>query len=153
MQLIDRVLFNTPFKRDYPIIIGGFYRSGTTLFRRLIDSHSRIHCGPEVKYFEDYFGDYIHDDLAHKRFDTKKYYFTVIDAPGHKDFIKNMITGASQADVGVLVVAANDGVSAQTKEHTFLARTLGVNQLIIAVNKMDIAGVELIQAKSTCTST
>ena len=54
MQLIDRVLFNTPFKRNYPIIIGGFYRSGTTLFRRLIDSHSRIHCGPEVKYFEDY---------------------------------------------------------------------------------------------------
>ncbi len=81
-------------------------------------------------------------DLAHKRFDTKKYYFTIIDCPGHKDFIKNMITGASQADVGVLVVAANDGVSAQTKEHTFLARTLGVNQLIIAINKMDISGVD-----------
>src|SRR5210317_1522701 len=81
-------------------------------------------------------------DLAHKKFETPKYYFTIIDAPGHKDFIKNMITGASQADVGVLVVAANDGVNAQTKEHTFLSRTLGVNQLIIAVNKMDIKGVE-----------
>jgi elongation factor 1-alpha len=77
-------------------------------------------------------------DLAHKRFDTAKYYFTIIDAPGHKDFIKNMITGASQADAGVLVVAANDGVMAQTKEHVFLARTLGVDQLIIAVNKMDM---------------
>lgn len=77
-------------------------------------------------------------DLAHKRFDTSNYYFTIIDAPGHKDFIKNMITGASQADVGVLVVAANDGVMAQTKEHVFLARTLGVNQMIIAVNKMDM---------------
>lgn len=77
-------------------------------------------------------------DLAHKKFETEKYYFTIIDAPGHKDFVKNMITGASQADAGVLVVAANDGVMAQTKEHVFLARTLGVNQLIVAINKMDI---------------
>ncbi|HLC64774.1 MAG TPA: translation elongation factor EF-1 subunit alpha [Candidatus Nanoarchaeia archaeon] len=77
-------------------------------------------------------------DLAHKKFTTDKYYFTIIDAPGHKDFIKNMITGASQADAGVLVVAAPDGVMAQTKEHVFLARTLGVNQLIVAINKMDM---------------
>ena len=81
-------------------------------------------------------------DLAHKKFDTPKYYFTIIDAPGHKDFIKNMITGASQADAAVVVVAANDGVNAQTKEHIFLSRTLGVNQLIIAINKMDISGVD-----------
>lgn len=77
-------------------------------------------------------------DLAHKRFDSDKYYFTIIDAPGHKDFIKNMITGASQADAGVLVVSANDGIMAQTKEHVFLSRTLGVNQLVIYVNKMDM---------------
>jgi elongation factor 1-alpha len=80
-------------------------------------------------------------DLAHKKFETDKYYFTIIDAPGHKDFIKNMITGAAQADAAVLVVSANpgDGVQAQTKEHIFLSKTLGVNQLIIAVNKMDMA--------------
>ncbi len=84
-------------------------------------------------------------DLAYKKFESPKYYFSIIDAPGHKDFIKNMITGASQADAGVVVVAANDGVMAQTKEHIFLARTLGVNQLIIAVNKMDM--VKYDQAK------
>jgi len=80
-------------------------------------------------------------DLAHKRFETDKYYFTIIDAPGHKDFIKNMITGTSQADAAVIVVSANpgDGVQAQTKEHIFLARTLGVQQVIILINKMDMA--------------
>ena len=83
-------------------------------------------------------------DLAHKKFETPKYYFTIIDAPGHKDFIKNMITCASQADAGVLVVSANpsDGVQAQTKEQSFLARTLGVDQLIVYVNKMDMAKYE-----------
>lgn len=76
-------------------------------------------------------------DVAHKRFNSDKYYFTIIDAPGHRDFVKNMITGTSQADAAVLVVAAPEGVMAQTKEHVFLARTLGVGQLIVAINKMD----------------
>jgi len=76
-------------------------------------------------------------DVAHKRFDTDKYYITIIDAPGHRDFVKNMITGTSQADAAVLVVAAPEGIMAQTKEHMFLARTLGVKQLIAAINKMD----------------
>jgi len=76
-------------------------------------------------------------DIAHKRFDTPKFYFTVVDCPGHRDFVKNMITGASQADAAILAVAAADGVMDQTKEHVFLARTLGIQQLIIAINKMD----------------
>jgi len=76
-------------------------------------------------------------DVAHKRFDTDKYYFTIIDAPGHRDFVKNMITGTSQADAGVLVIAGPEGIMAQTKEHLWLAKVLGVQQLIIAVNKMD----------------
>ncbi|MFP9193811.1 translation elongation factor EF-1 subunit alpha [Natronosalvus vescus] len=77
-------------------------------------------------------------DIAHQEFDTDKYYFTIVDCPGHRDFVKNMITGASQADNAVLVVAADDGVAPQTQEHVFLARTLGINELIIGVNKMDV---------------
>jgi elongation factor 1-alpha len=81
-------------------------------------------------------------DLSYKKFETNKYYFTIIDAPGHKDFIKNMITGTSQADAAVLVVAANDSVMEQTKEHAYLAKTLGVSQIIIAVNKMDMVNYD-----------
>jgi elongation factor 1-alpha len=75
--------------------------------------------------------------LAHKKFDTQKYEFTIIDAPGHKDFVKNMITGASQADAAVLVVSAKDGAQEQTREHAYLARVLGIGQLIVAINKID----------------
>ncbi len=77
-------------------------------------------------------------DLSHKKFESDKYDFTIIDAPGHADFIKNMITGVSQADAAVLVVAATDGVNAQTKEHAYLSKTFGIDQLLIAVNKMDM---------------
>jgi elongation factor 1-alpha len=78
----------------------------------------------------------------HQRFDTNKYYFTIIDAPGHRDFVKNMITGTSQADGAILVVSAKDGVQDQTKEHAYLARVLGVGQLIVAINKMDTVNYE-----------
>jgi elongation factor 1-alpha len=76
-------------------------------------------------------------DIAHREFETPKYHFTIIDAPGHRDFVKNMITGASQADAAVLVISAKDGIQPQTKEHAFLAKVLGINQLIVNINKMD----------------
>lgn len=76
-------------------------------------------------------------DVAYRKFDGKKNTFTIIDAPGHKDFVKNMITGTSQADAAVLVIAAKEGIQPQTKEHAFLAKVLGLNQLIVAANKMD----------------
>ena len=78
-------------------------------------------------------------DVAHRRFDTPKYYFTVVDCPGHRDFVKNMITGTSQADATVLVVDVTEGIMPQTREHVFLARTLGINQMIVAINKLDAA--------------
>jgi len=77
-------------------------------------------------------------DIAHQEFSTDEYEFTIVDCPGHRDFVKNMITGASQADNAVLVVAADDGVAPQTQEHVFLARTLGIGELIVGVNKMDL---------------
>ena len=86
-------------------------------------------------------------DVAHKEFFTPTYYWTIIDAPGHRDFVKNMITGASKADTAVLLCAANDGVNAQTKEHAFLAKVLGVKGLIVHVNKMDISGVDWTEEK------
>ena len=81
-------------------------------------------------------------DIAHQEFDTDEYYFTIVDCPGHRDFVKNMITGASQADNAVLVVAADDGVQPQTQEHVFLARTLGIGEMIVAINKMDLVDYE-----------
>ena len=76
-------------------------------------------------------------DIAHKKFETPKFNFTVVDCPGHRDFVKNMITGASQADAAIIVVSGTEGPMEQTKEHVFLAKTLGINQIIVAINKMD----------------
>ena len=78
-------------------------------------------------------------ELSHRKFETGKYYFTIIDAPGHRDFVKNMITGTSQADAAILVISSRDGdgIMAQTREHAYLAKTLGVQQLIVAINKLD----------------
>jgi elongation factor 1-alpha len=88
-------------------------------------------------------------DLAFYELETKKNVFTVIDSPGHRDFVKNMVTGASQADGAILMISAKRGEyeagtnpGGQTREHAFLAKTLGVNQVVVAVNKMDDASVE-----------
>jgi len=81
-------------------------------------------------------------DLSYEKLITQKFEVTIIDAPGHRDFVKNMITGASQADAAFLVVAAGQGagVQPQTKEHVWLLRTMGVPDIAILVNKMDTVG-------------
>lgn len=88
-------------------------------------------------------------DVAYLKFETPKYSFTIIDAPGHRDFVKNMITGTSQSDAAILVISAKRGEfeagigsGGQTREHAFLAFTLGVNQIVVAINKMDDATVD-----------
>ncbi|MEO9295018.1 MAG: translation elongation factor EF-1 subunit alpha [Nitrososphaera sp.] len=88
-------------------------------------------------------------DLAFQKFETGKYFFTLIDAPGHKDFIKNMITGASEADAAILVISVKPGETeasiepgGQGREHAFLAKTLGVGQIVVALNKMDDVGYQ-----------
>jgi len=91
-------------------------------------------------------------DIALWKFETQKYYFTIIDAPGHRDFIKNMITGTSQADCALLVIASGQGEfeagiskNGQTREHALLAYTLGVKQMIVLINKMDDKSVNWSQ--------
>merc|ERR1712134_14065 len=93
-------------------------------------------------------------DIALWKFETGKYYVTIIDAPGHRDFIKNMITGTSQADCGVLIIASGTGEfeagiskNGQTREHALLVYTLGVKQLIVGVNKMDSTEPPYSQAR------
>lgn len=93
-------------------------------------------------------------DISLFKFQTEKFYFTIIDAPGHRDFIKNMITGTSQADVAILIVAsgkgefeAGIGKNGQTREHGLLAFTLGVKQMIVCVNKMDDKSCNWSQAR------
>lgn len=96
-------------------------------------------------------------DISMWKFESPKYQFTVIDAPGHRDFIKNMITGTSRADIALLVIdsvcgdfEASWGAAGQTKEHALLAITLGVDQMIVAINKMDASqydGIRYIEIK------
>jgi elongation factor 1-alpha len=93
-------------------------------------------------------------DISLWKFETPKFHYTIIDAPGHRDFIKNMITGTSQADIAMLCVASPSGEfeagiakNGQTREHALLAYTLGVKQMIVIVNKMDDSTVKFAQAR------
>ncbi|MCB2176156.1 MAG: elongation factor Tu [Actinomycetales bacterium] len=83
-------------------------------------------------------------NIAHVEYETEKRHYAHVDAPGHADYIKNMITGAAQMDGAILVVAATDGPMAQTREHVLLARQVGVPYLLVALNKADMVDDEEI---------
>jgi bifunctional enzyme CysN/CysC len=79
-------------------------------------------------------------DTTQIQFRTNKRAYVIIDAPGHKEFLKNMITGAASADAAVLLIAANEGVQEQSRRHGYLLSLLGIRQVVVAVNKMDLVG-------------
>jgi len=103
------------------------------------EKHGKV--GFEFAYYMDRFKEErergVTIDLSYEKLITQKFEVTIIDAPGHRDFVKNMITGASQADAAFLCVAAKEGVQPQTKEHVWLLKTMGVGDLSVLVNKMD----------------
>ena len=84
-------------------------------------------------------------NISHIEYQTEKRHYAHVDAPGHADYIKNMITGAAQMDGAILVVAATDGPMPQTREHVLLARQVGVEHLVVALNKADVADPELLE--------
>src|SRR5213595_235062 len=77
-------------------------------------------------------------DTTEIPFRTARRRYGIIDAPGHKEFLKNMITGASRADAAILVIGADEGVREQSRRHAYLLRMLGIKQIIVIVNKMDL---------------
>ena len=84
-------------------------------------------------------------NLSHQEYETEKRHYAHIDAPGHADYIKNMITGAAQMDAAILVVSAADGPMPQTREHVLLARQVGVPHIVVFLNKVDVADKDLVE--------
>ena len=84
-------------------------------------------------------------NIAHIEYETEKRHYAHVDAPGHADYIKNMITGAAQVDGAVLVIAATDGPMPQTREHVLLAKQVGVPKIVVFLNKMDMADEEMVE--------
>jgi elongation factor 1-alpha len=128
--VVGRLLFDS----------GAVSEQEMTKLRQEAEKHGKI--GFEFAYVMDQIRESrergVTIDLAYRKILTNKFQITIIDAPGHKDFVKNMITGASQADAAFLVVAAPTGVEPQTREHLWLLRTMGVQNVAVIVNKMDM---------------
>ncbi|MEW5896115.1 MAG: GTP-binding protein [Nanoarchaeota archaeon] len=144
------------------VIVGHVDHGKSTLIGRLLYDTNSLPEGliDEVKKTCDMLGRelefaFILDSLEEEReqnitidttqtfFKTKKRDYVIIDAPGHKEFIKNMVTGASQAEAAILIVDAKEGIKEQTKRHSYVLSLLGIKQVIVVVNKMDLVGYQV----------
>lgn len=130
---------------------GGLSEQELNKYREEAAKHGKA--GFEFAYFTDNLKEErergVTINLSYKKLLTQNYEVTIIDAPGHKDFVKNMITGASQADSAFLVVGCEDSVQPQTKEHVWLLRTMGVKNLAVLINKMDVVKYDEARFKKT----
>jgi elongation factor Tu len=124
--------------------IGHIDHGKTTLTAALVKVQSKSGLAKEIKYADIAKGGIVRDDtktvtiaVSHVEYETENRHYAHVDCPGHADYIKNMITGAAQMDGAILVVSALDSVMPQTREHVLLARQVGLNHIVVALNKCD----------------
>ena len=129
--LIGRLLFDTNSLPDGAM--EEIKKTGEMLGRKMEFAHIMDHLSEEREKG-------ITIDTAQTFFKNKGKEYVIIDAPGHKEFLKNMITGASQAEAAILMLDVNEGIMEQTKRHAYILNMLGIKQVIVAMNKMDLVG-------------
>jgi elongation factor Tu len=136
------------FNRNKPHVnvgtIGHIDHGKTTLTAALVKVQSKKNLAKEIKYSDIAKGGIVRDEtktvtiaVSHVEYETATRHYAHVDCPGHADYIKNMITGAAQMDGAVLVVSALDSVMPQTREHVLLARQVGLNHIVVFLNKCD----------------
>ena len=137
------------FNRSKPHVnvgtIGHIDHGKTTLTAAISKTMAKVNGGKEISYADIAKGGTVRDDskivtiaVSHVEYESPKRHYAHVDCPGHADYVKNMITGAAQMDGAILVVSALDGPMPQTKEHVLLARQVGVPQLVVFLNKVDM---------------
>src|SRR4029078_6850300 len=136
------------FNRTKPHVnvgtIGHIDHGKTTLTAALVKVQSKKGLAKEIKYADIAKGGIVRDEtktvtiaVSHVEYETAKRHYAHVDCPGHADYIKNMITGAAQMDGAILVVSSLDSVMPQTREHVLLARQVGLNHIVVFLNKCD----------------
>ncbi len=136
------------FVRNKPHVnvgtIGHIDHGKTTLTAAIVKVQSKKNLAKEIKYADIAKGGTVRDEtktvtiaVSHVEYETEKRHYAHVDCPGHADYIKNMITGAAQMDGAILVVSALDSVMPQTREHVLLARQVGLNHIVVFLNKCD----------------